>query len=115
MKNATIVLTLLCVGFVITKSIDGYQKIYSNLFTLHVACNAIEDEYKEDPEHFEGYGFAEGCKSWDDIREAEKNTLNEWIAHYFISPSIPTCVYLLASIISLHAYTVINFLIEMKE
>ena len=116
LKNAVIVLTFLCVGLVITKSIDGYNKIYSNLFTLHVACNIAEDEYKEDPEHFEGTGFVEGCRSWEDIMEAEKNTLNDWIAHYFITPIVPTCVYLLTSIASLNAFPIITFLVaEMKN
>ena len=116
LKNAVIILTFLCVGLVITKSIDGYNKIYSNLFTLHVAADLVEDEYKEDPEHFEGTGFVEGCKSWEDIREAEKNTLNDWIAHYFITPIVPTCVYLLASITTLNAFPIITFLVaEMKN
>ncbi len=115
LKNTIIILTFLCVGLVTTKSIDGYNEMDYIYTTLHVAFNTIENEYKENPDQFEGYGFAEDCKSWVDIEKAEKNTLNDWIAHYFISPIVPTCVYLLASIASLNVFTVINSLVKMKN
>ncbi len=107
-KNTIIVLTFLAIGSIVVNLYKGYNNIYTNLFTLHVACNIVEDDYRDDPEHFEGTGLAEGCKSWEDIREAEKNTLNDWIASYFITPIIPTCVNLLVSILSLEFFSHIS-------
>ena len=113
-KNAVITLTILAIGSVIVNLYNGYNSLYKNLYTVHVASNIIEDDYYKDPDNYNGEGFAEGCKTIDEIRESEKNVTNEWVAHYFITPIIPTCVALLVSIASVDIFSKIYF-IKGKE
>lgn len=107
-KIAIIALTFSVIGSIVINIYKGYDNIYKDLFTVHVASEIIEDEYYKDSENFKGSGFAEGCKNMDDIRETEKNVTNEWIAHYFITPIIPSCVTLLVAIASLEIFSYIT-------
>ena len=109
-KNAIITLTILAIGSVSVNLYKGYNSLYKNLYSVHVASSIIEDDYYKDPDNFNGEGFAEGCRTIDEIRESEENITNEWVAHYFITPIIPTCVALLVSILSVDIFSKIYFI-----
>ena len=96
--KVTIIFTFLSVFSIIGNTMVGYKKIYGDLNTLHIASDIVEDEYRTDPVNFVGTGFAEGCKTLEDIHKAEEKATKGWISYYFVTPTITTGVSLLARI-----------------
>ena len=105
LKYIIILLTISYVALSVNKLEKGYENIYTHLHTLDVASDIMEEEYNEDPENFEGYGYAEGCKTKEDLKEAKKENVNAWIKDAFITPVVPKFYSLLVMIVSLELFS----------
>lgn len=105
LKYIIILLTISYVALSVHKLEKGYENIYTHLYTLDVASDIMEKEYNENLENFEGYGYAEGCKTKEDLKEAKKENANAWIKDAFITPVVPQLSSLLIMIFSLEVFS----------
>ena len=105
LKYTILLLTITYVTLTVHQLEKGYDNIYTHLLTVRVAGDIMRDEYNDDPDNFEGKSFAEGCKTLEDINEAEKDTTNAWIKDAFITPVLPKLSSLLIMIVSLEVFS----------
>lgn len=114
-KTVIIIITVLGLITIITNVYVGYKKVFSDLHMIESYEDINMRDLERDKEDYSGFGFAEGCKTEEEIHNARKEAEEATVFNYFLLPVIPKAVIILINIACLEAFSKVFFKYEKEE